>query len=286
MASVQDSFLFNLSTIDDPKSYPIFKIRNVLLDLNKDFRNDLGTLEGSKKILDYLDRNCTSGYHYIFLSDIFADFELTMSRALPFESDIAEIHNQIFPIIDNLKAKYSKLDDESRDRCIRFYGRCIDQELGPEERDSLLIRLERPPPSHLEPTERWCDYSFGDSNRPFIDRLLGLGKYGMTKHRMLYLQDHIEGFRQYLEKIVSERDFKSLKTIINSQYSRYFHVFAVDILKSFIVNVCQTAAPPESDEEEERLGKMEILINKCLRYRDSATEKVHLFYQLSRLNQN
>jgi len=271
----QETFLVHWETVyntSTPQTHPglfrkIFKIRDVL----SGFSSKLDTLDASKQALDYLTKRCINQYGYIFLSDIIHDFELTMGRAIGFEPEVEAVHRQIFDVIDKIKVEYGAVARVTRDVNVRFYGRCIDHRFGPQERDRLLRWIEKPPGLHPRPEHRWCQYSFGGEDHPFINRLLNLGDRKTTRHEILYLQDHMQGFRQRLQKAVSDIDLDYLMNILNSQYSRYFHVFAVDILASFVVNVCQNT----------EIDKLEEIIKICLEYSDSATEKVRVFYQLS-----
>lgn len=154
----QQLFLLDLSYVDDRStvascpnlSRQIFEIRATLINLN----SDLETLEGSKRILDYLNQNCFSGYHYIFLSDIFGEIVLMSDIGPSIESDVKKIHYQIVDFIEYVRNQYNNLDFEIKNRCVSFYGRCIDQEFGPEKRDSLLIYLKKISPKFSSPSSR------------------------------------------------------------------------------------------------------------------------------------
>lgn len=278
-------FLSDWLSVNDestPSTHPelfkqIFEVRDRL----DSFFNKLDTVDGSKEALDYLNEFCKNTYSYIFMSDLFHDFNLVMGRTLGFEPEVEDVHNSIFKSLEFIKTLYDMYKIEDRNRCVRFYARCVDEKLGPEERDRLLLWIEKPSGSYPKPITRWCKYGFMNTDYAFIIRILNLGKRTMTDHEIRYLKDHIKAFRQRLIKAVRDRDLRYIMFILNSQYSRYFHVFAADILNSAVTNMCQSAAPPGDDEHENKLSDMEDIVSVCLNYNDWATEKARVFYQLT-----
>jgi hypothetical protein len=56
----------------------------------------------------------------------------------------------------------------------------------------------------------------------------------------VYFKDHVLAFRTFLKRLSKDNDRAALITILSSEYSRFFHIFAHDILQNYFDTVKST----------------------------------------------